>query len=859
MTRQKLGPIYMWSIAALGLSLLLVSTLAQAPTDLGHQGQARRLIADGSILLVLTFLSHISPLETRQGSILTVGLAPLVGAVMDLPPWAVMWVACFGTLDERLPGRRIPWERFLFNRGMFVLAYGIPSIVLSYTGIHHPGSNIQMNQANGAWYLALALTVVAIIAINVGLVAAALTLLKGSSFFATARNTVENSWMTYIALPVVGYLIYLLLNATMGPQKLAVFLLYGPLLVYRASLLKQNRLDRWLRDSFIMQSRIVDKRDGQTFGHSQRVGELCEGVARLLHLSDEACNTIRVAGILHDLGKIAIPDSILLKPAKLTPEEYEIIKTHPVEGANILAEHPEQRGVAAIVRHHHEKWNGSGYPDGIKGEDIPIGARIVDACDAFDTITQARVFRPTVKTPAEAIRELHGLAGVWYDPAVVDALAKIVAARWGVPVEDAPRELRERPPGYSAVLKMRSFRLLWAGQAVSYFGDMMNTTGLAIMLLLLTGSASLVALGLIARALPTILFGLVAGPIVDRFNRQRLMVGSDLIRALLTVTIPFLAVAWLPGVFIVVFLIATAGALFNPAKQAIVPNLVPGNLLVRANSLISSSEKTMELLGYSIAGIIVAIARTWTPLFLIDAGTYLFSAVTLLGITDNQRVRAVARLHLFQNIVEGTRFILRSAALRATMGLTTMAAFFAGMTFPTLVVLAYYGPMHGGPTGYGFLEASIGAGAIIGAFAAPELINRFRAGALILAGVAGIGLSYVLAGLASNVAVGVAVLLIAGLASTVYYVPLISLTQREAPDFVRGRVMSSRFLLVQAGLLCGMGLAGPLSDRIGAPAVFVTAGGLLIAAAILGLGFKGLRDATLEETKTARLKVPAAG
>ena len=134
-----------------------------------------------------------------------------------------------------------------------------------------------------------------------------------------------------------------------------------------------------------MQSRVVDKRDGQTFGHSQRVGELCEIVARLLHLSDEQCSLIRTGGILHDLGKIAIPDSILLKPGKLTAEEYEIIKTHPAEGAQILAEHPEQKDVAEIVRCHHERWDGKGYPSGLSGEAIPIGSRIVNACDAVGT------------------------------------------------------------------------------------------------------------------------------------------------------------------------------------------------------------------------------------------------------------------------------------------------------------------------------------------------------------------------------------------------------------------------------------------------------------------------------------------
>src|SRR5712692_10294859 len=642
MTREKLGTFYLWAVAALGLSVLVISTVVQAPADLAHS--AKQIIAEGVILLVLTFLSHISPLETRQGSTLTVGLAPLVGAVMLLPPWAVMWVACFGTVDERIPGRRIPWDRFFFNRGNFVLVYAIPSLLLAAVKVKYP---------NAGWYLAQSLTVVAIVGINVLTVAVALTLLRGSNFWATAKNTVENSWLTYIALPVVGYLIYLLLQAPLVSEKLAVFLLYGPLLVYRASLLKQNRLDRWLRDSFIMQSRIVDKRDGQTFGHSQRVGELCEGVARLLHLSDDACNTIRVAGILHDLGKIAIPDSILLKPARLTPEEYEIIKTHPVEGANILAEHPEQRDVAAIVLHHHEKWDGTGYPDGLKREEIPIGARIVDACDAYDTITQARVFRPTFKTPTEAIRELKQLGGKWYDPAVVRALEEIAAERWAVPLEDAPPAEPKVRAGYLQVLANRPFRLLWLGQSVSYFGDMMNTTGLAIMLYLVTRSPSLVALGLVAKAAPTVLFGLIAGPFVDRFNRQRLMVAADLGRALLTISIPYFAYRWLPAVFVAVFLIATASAFFNPAKQALLPNLVAHEHLVTANSLVSSSEKTMELLGYSGAGLIAAVV-SWIPLFLIDATTYLISAVSLLGVSDtNRRAKSGTRIPLLRDVAEG--------------------------------------------------------------------------------------------------------------------------------------------------------------------------------------------------------------
>jgi putative nucleotidyltransferase with HDIG domain len=709
----------------------------------------------------------------------------------------------------------------------------------------------------GTWIFVLPVAVLMMVLLNVGQVSVALSLLQGVSVPVLARRMVSGTWATYIALPLVGYLIVVILDRPGIADQLVVFLLYGPLLVYRASLQKQSRLDQWLRDSYIMQSRVVDKRDGQTFGHSQRVGELCEGVARLLHLSDEACNTIRVGGILHDLGKIAIPDSILLKPGKLTPEEYEIIKTHPVEGAQILAEHPEQRDVAEIVRHHHERWDGAGYPDGLKDEAIPIGSRIVNACDAFDTITQARVFRPTVKTPAEAIRELRQLAGTWYDPAVVGALEEIVADRWGVEIAP-PAQAVKNESRYRDVLAIPAFRLLWLGQAVSYFGDMMNTTGLAILLFVVTHSPYLVALGLIAKAAPTVLFGLVAGPLVDRFNRQRLMIVADLARALLTVIIPFLAVRWLPGVFIDVFLVATASAFFNPAKQAVVPNLVSPKQLVQANGLIASSEKAMEILGYSVAGIIAA-AISFVPLFLIDAATYLFSAATLLGVRDVGRRVARAKQRLLADIGEGTRFILHNRTLRSSMALTLAAVFFVGLTFPILVMMSY-GPFNSGAFGYGLLEAAIGAGALVGALVAPAAIRRFIAGGLILTGVFGMGVANLLTGFMQSLWPAAAVLLVGGIASTVYYVPLISVTQREAPDYVRGRVMSTRFLLVQVGLLAGMALAGPLTDRVGAPVVYSASGFLLICTALSGIFFRGLRNAALRDEPTETpLKATASG
>jgi predicted MFS family arabinose efflux permease len=333
------------------------------------------------------------------------------------------------------------------------------------------------------------------------------------------------------------------------------------------------------------------------------------------------------------------------------------------------------------------------------------------------------------------------------------------------------------------------------------------------------------------------------------------MIAADMFRAFLTLAIPYLAWHWLPGVFICVFLVATASTFFNPAKQAIIPNLVPTAMLVRANSLVLTSERTMELLGYSAAGVIAAVI-SWAPLFIIDAATYLFSAFTLLGITDVLRSAGQKQLRILQDVAEGMRFIARSPVLRSTMALTAMAALFAGMTFPTLVVLAY-SALGTDASGYGLLEAVIGAGAVLGAVAAPQLMNRYKAGVLILTGVAGFGAAYAITGLSRSLTLAFIFLFICGAANTVYLVPLISVTQREAPDSMRGRVMASRFLLAQAGLLGGMAISGPLSDRLGAPLVFVAAGLLLIVAALVGFAFPDLRKATLREESDEPLVLKA--
>lgn len=170
---------------------------------------------------------------------------------------------------------------------------------------------------------------------------------------------------------------------------------------------------------------VIEQRDAYTAGHTRRVADCCVAIARKMELDEASIATLREAAILHDIGKVIIPDSILLKPGRLSFKEYELIKAHLSVGYQILMRIDYYKPLAEIIRYHHEKYDGSGYPDGKKGEEISLLSHIMIVADAFDAMTTNRIYQAR-KSTEDAVAELISFRGKWYHPEVVDA-AVIVA------------------------------------------------------------------------------------------------------------------------------------------------------------------------------------------------------------------------------------------------------------------------------------------------------------------------------------------------------------------------------------------------------------------------------------------------
>jgi putative two-component system response regulator len=185
-------------------------------------------------------------------------------------------------------------------------------------------------------------------------------------------------------------------------------------------------------------ARSIESKDPYTHGHCERLSEYSVRLAEAVGLSKDQITALRRAGVVHDIGKVAVPDAILLKPGRLTEEEWEVIRQHPVVGERICAPLKSFRLVLPIIRHHHEKFDGSGYPDGLQGKAIPVEARVLQIVDVFDALTTERPYKKAFSA-SDALQTMQEeVAKGWWDPQIFEEFDRLVRnGAAGVPSRSA--------------------------------------------------------------------------------------------------------------------------------------------------------------------------------------------------------------------------------------------------------------------------------------------------------------------------------------------------------------------------------------------------------------------------------------
>jgi putative nucleotidyltransferase with HDIG domain len=271
--------------------------------------------------------------------------------------------------------------------------------------------------------------------LNTGLVALAVAFSEKQGVWRVWRGHFMPLWPGYIGGISAAGLALFLVSSQSGDFRVVAFVMPIPFILYatfRTAIARmQDQVGHLTRVNSMYLATIeslaqaVDARDQVTHDHIRRVQKNSMRLAHELGIEDDQqLRALEAAALLHDTGKLAIPEHILNKPDKLTAAEFDMIKLHSTIGAEILAPIEFPFPVVPIVRHHHENWDGSGYPDGLRGEEIPIGARIISVVDCYDALTSDRPYRRSL-SPDRALKVIVERSGAMYDPAVVAALLRI--------------------------------------------------------------------------------------------------------------------------------------------------------------------------------------------------------------------------------------------------------------------------------------------------------------------------------------------------------------------------------------------------------------------------------------------------
>jgi putative nucleotidyltransferase with HDIG domain len=417
---KKQAQIYQTAVAVVGLCLWLASVISL----FANHNLREQLILIGFVplmILISLFPNTFTLPRDKITFTLSDAFVFLIACWYGTLP-AVLIAGAEAFVSSRRTVRRLSSN--LFSAGMISLAAAAAGVTLNLTlryGFHE--TNVGKYYSFFAVTVALLPATAAHVLVNVGLLSRLLALRSNTNFFRAWKENL--SWAAPIALPTsaVASLAYLALQYNW----LVMIIIGAPILIainfghrqYRNNMHQRiELLEKAHRETIEALAVAINAKDEVTHEHVLRVQIYAAGVARLMGCDDAEIEALKAGALLHDIGKIAVPDYILNKPGKLTAPEFERMKMHTIVGAQILGRVGFHYPVVPIVRHHHERWDGVGYPDGLKGEDIPLTARILTVVDCFDALREDRQYRRGL-TREEAVEFLLKNSGSQYDPRVV--------------------------------------------------------------------------------------------------------------------------------------------------------------------------------------------------------------------------------------------------------------------------------------------------------------------------------------------------------------------------------------------------------------------------------------------------------
>ncbi len=371
------------------------------------------------IFSVFSVITECLPVSLPSGGGVTVGFAVVLAAILLFGTSFAVWIAFLGVfITKAFLSKKIPLDKIAFNSGMFAIMAGVSGLIYERLG-GIPGDLTPSFSSN---IFTIIITVLSYYLINVSLVAIVLTLDKGLSPYRVWIKNLKWSAPNYLALASVGILIAYVYNSL---GIIGIFLLLIPLIIIRNSFKLYVDMRRVYLDTIQALAAAIEAKDPYTRGHSERVAQYAVAIARELDLPEEEIDTIHYAALLHDIGKIGISENILNKPSTLSEEEFEKIKSHPVIGSTIVGRVNFLSKASDLIRYHHERANGSGYPEGLISGQIPRGAEILAVTDVFDALSSDRPYRKAWEME-ELVNKLIIDSGREFNPEVVESLIRVL-------------------------------------------------------------------------------------------------------------------------------------------------------------------------------------------------------------------------------------------------------------------------------------------------------------------------------------------------------------------------------------------------------------------------------------------------